>query len=80
MHDGLELETRGVPAVVVCTEPFQSTAEAICSARGISGYDFAIVEHPIGCLTDSELSQRVEAAQAAIEAILGGRGLIELTE
>jgi len=76
MHDGLELETRGVPAVVVCTEPFRATAEAICAARGTRNYDFAIVEHPIGNLTDDELSQRVDAAQSAIESILTARGLI----
>ena len=76
MHDGLELETRGVPAVVICTEPFRATAEAICAVRGTPDYDFAIVEHPIGNLTNDELAERVQAAETAIETILVARGLM----
>ena len=70
MHDGLELETRGVPTVVVCTEPFRATAQAICATRGIPDYRFALVEHPIGSLTEDELRERAGAAAAAVAKIL----------
>jgi hypothetical protein len=67
LHDGLELETRGVPTAVICTEPFRPTAEAICQSRGVPGYRFAIVDHPIGSLDEHEL--RARAATAMQQAI-----------
>ena len=71
MHDGLELETRGLPAAVLCTEPFQSTAAAICQVRGIPDYRFVLVEHPIGSLSEEELRARADAAIAGVTEILG---------
>ena len=65
-----------MPAVVVCTVPFVATGEAICAARGIPDYRFAIVQHPLGSLTDSELRQRSEEALAAVQEILLARGLL----
>ena len=61
---------------MICTEPFQPTGAEICAVRGQPDYQFAIVEHPIGNLTDGELSQRVDAAFSAVKEILGARGLV----
>ena len=54
MHDIVNLEGRGVPAVVVVTEQFRSGAQAQGAALG---FDPAIVfvEHPIQDRTDEEL-------------------------
>ena len=67
MHDGLELETRGLPTAVICTEPFRATADAIRVSRGVPDYPFVIVEHPIGSIDEEELERR--AAIAADEAL-----------
>ena len=54
MHDIVNLEGRGVPAVAVITEQFRSGAQAQGEALG---FDPAIVfvEHPIQDRTDEEL-------------------------
>jgi hypothetical protein len=70
MHDGLELEARGVPTAVVITEPFRPTVEAICETRSIRGDWFVVLEHPIGNLTESELRKRAETAVTKIGEIL----------
>ena len=67
MHDIVNLEGRGVPAVVVVTEQFRSGAQAQGAALG---FDPAIVfvEHPIQDRTDEELGA---IARQALEEILG---------
>lgn len=70
MHDGLELETRGVPTAVICTEPFRPTADAIRKSRGVPDYPFVVVDHPIGSLNDDELQSRADVATPAALRIL----------
>ena len=55
MHDIVNLEGRGVPAIAVVTEQFQSGALAQGQALG---FDPAIiyVEHPIQDRTDAEMA------------------------
>jgi len=67
VHDIVNLEGRGVPAVVVVTEQFRSGAQAQGAALG---FDPAIVfvEHPIQDRTDEELGA---IARQALEEILG---------
>ena len=67
MHDIVNLEGRGVPAVAVITEQFRSGAQAQGEALG---FDPAIVfvEHPIQDRTDEELGA---IARQALEEILG---------
>lgn len=62
MHDGIEIERKGVPAVVICTEEFERTGKAISEMRGAAGYPFVVVPHPIGILDEKELSVRAEQA------------------
>lgn len=70
MHDGLELEARGVPTAVLITEPFRPTVEAICQARGIDADWFVVLEHPVGNLTEPELRERAAAAAPEVVEIL----------
>ena len=66
MHDIVNLESRGIPAVAVITEQFRSGAKAQGEALG---FDPAIVfvEHPIQDRTDEEL---VAIARQALGEIL----------
>ena len=73
MHDGIELEVRGTPAAVVCTEPFIVTGSAMARARGDAGYRFAVIEHPISSASDEEMRRRVQAALPQIVELLTGR-------
>ncbi len=72
MHDGIELDRRGVPAVVICTDQFVESAKAQATICGNPHYPFAVVAHPIGSLTPAELQARATAALPQVLAILTG--------
>ena len=61
MHDGIQLEQRGIASGVVVTEPFVGAARAMAALDGVPGYRFATVGHPT-----AELSgQRTEGSSPA---------------
>ena len=70
MHDGIEVERRGKPAAVVCTEPFTDAAHEMARICGIPHYPFAVIRHPMGTATEDERRARAEAALPQIIAIL----------
>lgn len=70
MHDGIEIEKRGIPAVVICTEEFEKTGKAIAEMRGLAGYPFVVIPHPIGILDDKGLASRAEEAYPTAVEIL----------
>ncbi len=72
MHDGIELEKRGVPTAVICTEPFRPTVEMVARVRGMPGYPVAYIPHPVGSLTDARLRERARAVAPEIRALLTG--------
>ncbi len=70
MHDIVNLEGRGIPAVAVISEEFRSGA----LAQGKSlGFEPAIicVEHPIQDRTDEEMAEIARRALAEIMVALG---------
>ena len=74
MHDGIELEKRGVPAAVICTEPFINSAKAMSKLGGIPDYPFVVLPHPLGSLTSDELRERAIQAAPEVLRILLARG------
>ena len=74
MHDGIELEKRGVPAAVICTEPFINSAKAMSKLGGIPDYPFVVLPHPLGSLTPDELRERAIQAAPEVLRILLARG------
>jgi hypothetical protein len=72
LHDGIELDRRGVPAAVICTEEFVPSARAQAAICGNPTYPFVVVPHPIGSLTREELRRRAAVAAPQIVAILTG--------
>ncbi len=73
MYDSIELEKLGIPAIAICTEPFESGAKAMTELGGIPGYPFVLIEHPIGSLTPEELHERAMNAAPQILASLLAR-------
>jgi hypothetical protein len=71
VHDIVNLEGRGIPAVAVVTEQFRSGAQAQGQALG---FDPAIVfvEHPIQDRTDEERGAIARKALAEILQALTG--------
>lgn len=73
MHDGIEIERRGKPAAVVCTDRFIVTARAQAAACGLPDYPFAVVPHPIGRLPQEVLRERAAlAAPQVVKLLLEG--------
>ncbi|MEM7217032.1 MAG: hypothetical protein AAF515_01615 [Pseudomonadota bacterium] len=64
-------EQLGKRAVVLCTHPFEVTANNIAATMGLPGYPFVMVEHPIGSRTLAEIKERAEDAyQQALPILL----------
>ena len=70
MHDGIELEIRGIPAAVVCTTPFENMGRSTARIRGVPNYPFALIGHPVGRLDGSGLEERVAEAIDPVESLL----------
>jgi hypothetical protein len=68
--DAITFEKRGIPAAVVITEPFESTAEAMAKLAGMPGYPYAAVPHPFGSLSPAEVSARADQIVDCIERLL----------
>jgi len=67
----MQLEALGVPAIAICTFPFESGAKAIAALGGMADYPFAMVQHPIGSLTPEQIRERaVEAAPQVVSSLL----------
>ena len=74
MYDSLKLEALGVPAISICTEPFESGARAMANLGGIPDYPFALIQHPIGSLTPEQIRERaIEAAPQVIRSLIARR-------
>ncbi len=70
MHDAIEIERHGVPCAVIGTEPFIPTMRAMAATCGIPDYPLAIIEHPIGSVTEDVLAQRADEAVSQVLRIL----------
>ena len=70
MLDAITFEKRGIPAAVVITEPFESTAEAMAKLAGMPGYPYAALPHPFGSLSPAEVSARADKVVGRIEQLL----------
>jgi hypothetical protein len=70
--DGLALEAAGVPAVVICSDAFTVSADAMAGLQGSPGYHYVRTPHPVAPLTAAELRQRATAALPEVVATLTG--------
>ena len=67
MHDGISLESLGMPTAVIVTTTFLHEAKVQRAALGMTGLAPVVIEHPLSSLTDDEIGGR--AAQA-LEQVL----------
>ncbi len=68
MHDTVDLETRGIPAVYVATTEFLDGARTQAAALGADPVG-VFVAHPIQDRTDEEMR---ELAEQTLEGIIAG--------
>ena len=64
------IEQRGKAAAVICTEQFLSSARMTAQTFGMDGYPVAIIQHPIGRVSDPELAERAEIAFPQVVELL----------
>ena len=73
MHDVLALEERGIPTVLLCTEPFMNSACDHAAAFGNPDYQAVQVRHPLASLTPEQARARADEALGGVIAILTGQ-------
>lgn len=69
VHDALEVERNGVPAVAVCTEPFGPGDAAMAAMRGAPHLGIAVVPHPVVTLDEAGLRSRAQVAVPRIVSL-----------
>ena len=72
MHDVLAFEDRGIPTVLLCTEPFMNSARDHAEAFGSPGYEAVRVGHPLASLGPEEAQVRADEALKRVVAALTG--------
>jgi hypothetical protein len=65
--DGLQLEEAGIPAVVIVSDAFRVSADAMAALQGTPGYQYVTTPHPVASL--SREGVRARAVQAVPEII-----------
>jgi hypothetical protein len=60
-----------VPAVSICTDAFQVTAEAMAKVYGFPGFRFTTVPHPVASLDAGQLRARARGVLPDVLRILG---------
>ena len=69
----MTLERKGVPTVVICTEPFVTSADAMANLGGVPDYPYVVVPHPLGSRTMDQLRELAAEALPDVLSILLAR-------
>ena len=70
----MELETRGIPTVTICTDAFTDLAREEAKNLGLPDLPLAIIRHPIGGEAPNVIHERAADALAQVIAGLTGNG------
>lgn len=73
MHDAIEAERLGIPAVAIITDRFLVSAELVGDLNGLPGYPFAVIGHPVANNGDAMLRVKAEEAVKQIVPLLTKR-------
>lgn len=68
--NAIELERRGIPAMLVTTPPFLDAVKTSASLRGMPAIRWAVIEHPVASLMEGELRERAVVAARQAPGIL----------
>lgn len=64
------MEKLGIPAVLIATEPFVAACRGMAKLGGMPDQKFAIIQHPVGSLTEDVLRERAKSAAEQFIAIV----------
>jgi hypothetical protein len=70
VHDIVDLETRGVPAMLIASDVFVQAAESQANALGFPTVQRVFVPHPIQDRTDDEMRALADSAYDSIIAAI----------
>jgi hypothetical protein len=70
LHDSVEMEQQGRPAVTVVTEAFGAAAVARAAALGLPDHPRVTVAHPLASRRRDEVAKMAAAAAASVAAAL----------
>jgi hypothetical protein len=68
--DGVLFEAAGLPAAVICSDAFVTTADAMAELRGAPGYEYVTTEHPVAVLTPQQVQERAKHVLPGVVALL----------
>ena len=60
MHDAMTLEGKGIPTVVICTNPFLNSAQVHARTFGRTDFRPVGIPHPLGGLKPEAVKERAE--------------------
>ena len=66
----MSLENRGIPTVVICTEPFVNSATIHSQMLGRPDFKPVYIPHPLGGLDAQQIMQRAASLRDDIVAVL----------
>ncbi len=66
----MSLENRGIPTVVICTEPFVNSATVHSRMFGRSNFKPLHIPHPLGGLDTEQIMKRAANLQEQIVDVL----------
>lgn len=72
MHDGISLESLGVPTAVIVTSTFLHEARVQRAALGMAGLVPVVIEHPLSSLSAEEIRGRAAQALEQVVQVLRG--------
>ena len=70
MHDAIEAERLGIPAVAIITDRFVRTAQSVSQVNSLKDYPFAVIPHPVANNDDNVLREKARIALADILPML----------
>ena len=66
----MELEKRGIPTAIICSDAFVSLARSLSRAKGIQAPRLVVIPHPLAGITPAEVQEKADNAMDAIVARL----------
>jgi hypothetical protein len=73
MHDAIEAERLGMPAVAIMTDRFERSAQLVAELNGLRDYPFAVIAHPLANNDEPSLRRKAELAVSRIAQLLTKR-------
>ena len=70
LHDSVEMEQQGRPAVTIVTEAFAAAAVARAAALGLPDHPRVSVAHPLASRRGDEVEQMAAGAAASVAAAI----------